>query len=109
VCKCQSTTKTPEQETSTDRREYVRRVPADRIAEEVEIEEADTPLAEQPPIIIEPEEIASFEIIDEEVPLSQMPQTGVTGSMLLWIVGLFGSMTALGATGLKVKKTSKED
>ena len=84
-------------------------VPVVTVVEEIEFSEEAPPLAEAPPVVVESEEIASFEFIDEEVPLSQMPQTGVTSTMLLWIIGLFGSTAILGATGLTVKKASKKN
>ena len=70
----------------------------------MDIEEEETPLGNY----IE-EEAAEVEIEEEDVPLSQMPQTGIEDALTLWILALCAALVAAGALIFAVKKASKKD
>ena len=57
----------------------------------------------------EPMEFEDVEFIDDSLPLSQMPQTGVEDSMTLWILALCLSLLAAGITTTSIVITKKSN
>ena len=74
--------------------------------EVLNFEEIETPLAEFVPV----EEVLAEEVILEEaVPLGEMPQTGINDMFALWLVALCAALFIAGALTIVVAKTNKKN
>ena len=75
----------------------------------VELDDPNVPLAALPP---EDEDLLMYEEEEftDEVPLSEMPQTGISGSTAPWLFGLgAASLFGLGAAGLLINDLKKKE
>ena len=78
-----------------------------------EFEDEAPPLAQAPVVVPEPEpepdvEIADFEF-EEEIPLSQMPQTGVNDVILIMACGFLAAAVLLTAAKVTINRMKKDE